>query len=313
MYSFSILVLEREWIDIETQRSHDHKCYELSKAITRWLRHDQSVPRGSDGAIHHSDIIDECRKEFDGASQWLLEDWISTLAKGGAKKRIQYCVNPNSSNQFLYFRATHGHSGDNAVDLAVQDNVHLPKGFTECIYHVGNKNELNSTIRNGLIPGGTRFKRGRAVCFTTGNPMEDVYGMGETPCDLTKPRIAPYKNTWKRFQNTLCSCILKLAQENHTHEESFIQDLSLPQKINKFSKESQDVIADLNNTEIFELCEHSSEQQRLDCNILWEIGIIYCSCGRNVKSTRSPTEFDENNRDVTSFFGYVIKKTAVVE
>ena len=42
--SVSIPVLERDWIDIETQRSHDHKCYEVSKAITRLLRHDQTVP-----------------------------------------------------------------------------------------------------------------------------------------------------------------------------------------------------------------------------------------------------------------------------
>ena len=69
--SVSILVLEREWIVIATQRSHDHKGYEASKAITRLLRHDQSVPRGSDGAIHCSDIIEECtKKKFDDASQW---------------------------------------------------------------------------------------------------------------------------------------------------------------------------------------------------------------------------------------------------
>ena len=130
--SVSIPVLGREWIDIETQRSHDHKCYEVSKTITRLLRHDQSVPRASDGAIHYSDIVDECRKKkFDDASQWLLGDWISTLAKGrGAKKRFQYCVNPNSSNQFLYLRAIQGHSGDNAVDPALQDKVLLPKEFT---------------------------------------------------------------------------------------------------------------------------------------------------------------------------------------
>ena len=67
--SVSIPVLERKWIDIETQRSHDHKCERVSKAITRLLRHDQSVFRGSDGAIHYSDIIEECRKKmFDDAS-----------------------------------------------------------------------------------------------------------------------------------------------------------------------------------------------------------------------------------------------------
>ena len=36
-----------------------------------------SILGGSDGAIHYSDIIDECKKKkFDDASQWLLEDWI---------------------------------------------------------------------------------------------------------------------------------------------------------------------------------------------------------------------------------------------
>ena len=107
--SVSVLVLERKWIDIETQRSHDHKCYTVSKATTRLLRQDQSVPRGSDGAIHYSDIMEECRKQkFDDASQWSLNDWISILAKGGgAKKRFQYCLNLNSSKHISYFRVIH--------------------------------------------------------------------------------------------------------------------------------------------------------------------------------------------------------------
>ena len=189
----------------------------MSKAITRLLRHDQSVPRGSDRAIHFSDIIEECRKQkFDDASQWFLEDWIST--RGGAKKSFQYCVNPNSSNQFLYLRAIQGHSGDNDVDPELQDNVLLPKGFTEYFYHVG---KLNSIIRNGLIPGGRSIKRGSL--FTAANPMEDVSDMGETPCDITKPRIAPYKNTWKRLRNTVFWCNVKL---NHGRGLQFYQTRS---------------------------------------------------------------------------------------
>ena len=67
--SIPIPVLETKWIDIETQRSNDQKCYEVSKAITRLLRHDQSVPRGIDRAIHYNDIIEECRrKNFDASS-----------------------------------------------------------------------------------------------------------------------------------------------------------------------------------------------------------------------------------------------------
>ena len=58
--------------------------------------------------------------------------------------------------------------------MLLQDNVLLPKGFTEYINHVGNKAELNSTIGNGLILGLKSLKTGRqAVFFTTVNPMDD--------------------------------------------------------------------------------------------------------------------------------------------
>ena len=60
---------------------------------------------------------------------------------------------------------------------------------------------MNSIIRIGLMPGGRSLKRGRqSVFFTITNPMEDDNGIVETPCDLTKPRIAPYKNTWKLLE-----------------------------------------------------------------------------------------------------------------
>ena len=92
--------------------------------------------------------------------------------------------------------------------------------------HVGNTSELNSIIRNGSIPGGKASKQ--TVFFTTVNPMDDGNGMGETPRDLTKPRIAPYKNTWKRLEDTVFSCaVLKLAQERglvktkHGHMQPF--------------------------------------------------------------------------------------------
>ena len=265
--------------------------------------------------------------------------------------------------------------------------------------------------------------------FTTVNPMKGVHGMEETPRHLTKPRVRPYKNTWKCHQNTVYWCNLKLAQEkgshfftkhyhmqsfstshylllalravsmrtqeelyqkvrltprlprvvlksnsqcgqqdlrsqdarsswdppsgsksygetrnnavdfrilgiplatieqqdttrenkvkkliekfeNHQNKESFLQDLSQTQKINKFSKELQELIADMNNTEIFELCENSSKQQCPECNTFWEIGMICCSCGRNMTSSQRPTEFEQNNYDVTSIPGCVIKKNS---
>ena len=400
--SVSIPIRDRKWIDIETQRSHDQKCFAVSKAMTRLLRHDQTVPREDDGAGLYGDIIEECRKKkLDGPSQWPLEQWISTLAKGGgAKKRFQSCLNPNSPRHFLYFRAIQGYSGGNAIDPTLQDNVLLPKGITEYIYHIGNVSEMNSIIRNGLIPGGKSLKRGRqAVFFTAVNPMDDGKGTGDTPRVLTKPRIAPYKNSLKRLQNTVCWCNFKFAQErglrfyqtrshaivlyntlpaiciekkvclktkeevfqkihstprlpravlksnsqygqqdprdqdarsswdpscdsksygetcsnivdyriygvplsaveqqnttrenkakklkekfeSHPHKESLLEDLSQTQKINKFIEKWKDLLADMNNTEIFERCENYSKQQCTDCNSYWEIDIVYCSCAR---------------------------------
>ena len=76
--------------------------------------------------------------------------------------------------------------------------------------------------------------------------------------------------------------------ENHPNKESILQDFKQTKEINEFSKESQELIADMNNTEIFELCENSSKQQRPDCNAYWEMGILSCSCGRNKKSSWIP-------------------------
>ena len=227
--------------------------------------------------------------------------------------------------------------------------------------------------------------------------------MGETPRDLTKPRIASYENTWKRLQNTVVWCNLELVQEkglqfyqtrshavflfntqpaaciekavcvktqkelyqevrlpprlprvvlkansqcgqqdlrsqdaisswepssdsnsysetcNRTvdyrisgvplsaveqqdttrenkvkkliekfenqHKESFHQDLRHTQKINKFSKQPKDLIADSNNIEIFELGETSSKHQCLDCNLYWEAGIVEAEEGERSQYT----------------------------
>ena len=62
--------------------------------------------------------------------------------------------------------------------------------------------EVNS--EPGLIPGGVSLRTGRqAEFFTVVNPMDNQDGLGETLCDLSQARIAPHKNTWKHFQDTV--------------------------------------------------------------------------------------------------------------
>ena len=204
-----------KWFNIETQRSHANTCYEVSKAITRLLRHDQSVPRGSDGAIHYSDIIEECRKKkFDGAWQWFLEDWISTLAKKEEGRRKDFNlvwiqtlpINSCTCEQFKDIRRKV------SLILRYKTMYCYRKDLPSTSATSGTR--TISIKRNGLIPGGTSLKRGRqAVFIRTVNPMEDVHGIRETPCDLRKPRITQCKNTWIRPQNIVCWCNLKLAQE----------------------------------------------------------------------------------------------------
>ena len=128
-------------------------------------------------------------------------------------------------------------------------------------------------------------------------PSSDSESYGETCNNTVVYRISGVPLSAVEQQNTTRGNKVKRLIEkfvNHKQRKSFIQDL----------------IADLNNTEIFEVCENSSKQQYLDCNACWAIGKIYCSCGRNLKSSRSPTELDQNNRGVTSIPGYVLKKNS---
>ena len=99
--------------------------------------------------------------------------------------------------------------------------------------------------------------------------------------------------------------------ENHQHKESFLQDLSQTQKINKFSKESQDLIIDMNNTEIFELCKNSSKQQCPECNAYWRKGISILQSWRMLKifAETKRVRQEQQRRVLNSWLSY--KKIAV--
>ena len=50
---------------------------------------------------------------------------------------VSMLVESDSTRHISNFRASQGHSGGIAIDPELQDNVRLPKGFTEYIHHVG--------------------------------------------------------------------------------------------------------------------------------------------------------------------------------
>ena len=87
---------------------------------------------------------------------------------------------------------------------------------------------MHSIIRGGLILGGRSLKRDRqSVFFTTVNPMDDDQSMEEVPCDLDKPKIAPYKIIGDLIKTQRIGAILNsLSREDdnfikHDHTQSF--------------------------------------------------------------------------------------------
>ena len=125
---------------------------------TTWSNSPSRYWRSNQVQWHHRRVQgEEVRRCF----AMLLEDWIPTLGKGGgAKKRLQYCVNPHSSSQLLYFRAIQGHSRS-TINPALQDNV---------LYQVRNGIELRSTVKHVLIVGGDSEPDGRRI-WHVGNSM----------------------------------------------------------------------------------------------------------------------------------------------
>ena len=71
---------------------------------------------------------------------------------------------------------------------------------------------VHSIKKSGLIAGGQNSSRDRqTVFFTAVNPMHKNY-QDPKELDLTKPRLASYKQKWKVHQETLYWVDFQLAQ-----------------------------------------------------------------------------------------------------
>ena len=122
---------------------------------------------------------------------------------GGNKNRFQYCIGP-SGQEILYFRALQGHPGRHSIYLTLQDNVLIPNNFFEYVYQIGCAVCLHSITNSGLTARGQNSSRKRqTVFFTAVNPMNKNH-KDPQELDLTKPRLASYKQKWIRHQDTVC-------------------------------------------------------------------------------------------------------------
>ena len=88
----------------------------------------------------------------------------------------------------------------------------IPNNFFEYTYHVGCAVSLLSITNSGLIAGGQNSSKERQpIFFTAVNPMNKNHKEPQE-LDLTKPRLALYKQKWKRHQDTVYWVDIQLAQ-----------------------------------------------------------------------------------------------------
>ena len=79
------------------------------------------------------------------------------------------------------------------------------------------------------------------------------------------------------------------------------------EEINHISQESEDLITEMGNNEIFEFYETSSKRQCPDCALHWEIGIVYCTCGKCLQPAAMNRQYNKDRFDSLTIPGYVIK------
>ena len=184
-YSYWRQNLDRYW----TKRIFNSISeYEVSKKLIHLLRHG-NLHREDDGAV------ELWRKKI------IFRIILCFVIIGLTKWKSQYCA--DSSGTILNLRALQSHSRRKVIDPSLQDNVFIPDGFFEYIYHIGCAIDLNSIINSGLIPGVQNLSKRQTIFFLLVNPMDKEHKDPET-IDLKAPRVAQYMHTtWKKHQNTV--------------------------------------------------------------------------------------------------------------
>ena len=95
--------------------------------------------------------------------------------------------------------------------------------------------------------------------------------------------------------------------ESHPHRRALQADSKQNNTYNPFSEESKVMIRDMGNVDLFELCETNPKVQCSEC-LLWNQGIVYCSCGHLLKEREASQHFHQWRMDAFSIENYVIKK-----
>ena len=96
--------------------------------------------------------------------------------------------------------------------------------------------------------------------------------------------------------------------ETHPHRAALHADLQQNNVHNPFSKDSKEMIRELDNVELFELCETTPKVQYAHCLLYWNQGIVYCTCGQRLIYSESRRNCNRLRLDALSIPNYVMKE-----
>ena len=196
-----------KWNDVEP-RDQRHQSYPIAKRMNARLRH-ETYPRDE---IEFWRLKMQFESGFPNSVHGSIRPWINHLQRGGGKKGSFQCCTDSTGEEILYLRAIQGHSVENLHDPSLHDNVLIPDNFFEYIYRVGNSLDMHSITDSGLTAGSKNASQDRqTVLFTAVNPSA-AHCHEEKEFDLTKPRIAAYKQQWKVHQCAVYCVDIRLAQ-----------------------------------------------------------------------------------------------------
>ena len=97
-------------------------------------------------------------------------------------------------------------------------------------------------------------------------------------------------------------------KKNHPHREALQADLQQNNVYNPFSRKSKEMIRELGNLELFELCGTKPKVQCSHCLLYWNQGIVYCTCGQCLLDSESRRKSNKLRLDALSIPNYVMKK-----
>ena len=98
--------------------------------------------------------------------------------------------------------------------------------------------------------------------------------------------------------------------ESHPHREALQADLQQNNVYNPFIDDSNAMIREMGNVELFELCGTIPQVQCSQCFLYWNQGVIYCTC-RHLLVESEPSENSNKLRlDALSIPHYVIREGA---